>query len=408
MAFRFIVIFCFLAPLVGTIQMENGAYGGSVLQAGHANYASLAFAFGATVFGATIFGLHRLKQFEFGGLAMRPAPSGSSWTLWISIAVLTAMAAYTLFAAGGINVALRSESRGDFRTGLGGNGALSYLCLKFYSPAILAYLALLYQKRPWHEMALSMVIPAILVSLVALSFGFKSGIVLAFLPAVIAYSWRFSALWIFPLCAAALGAIYLGYLFFDSAGPVTYSNTLVQLWLRLTVMQGDVAWKIWDMHRLGSVFPSYIDTLPAILGDRVASWLTGVDRTTPMAWVLTHFGLLITYLSGYPIDQIMAGHNNTATIFSEGILAGGLPGVFVISAIAGVLTYALYRFIDVCLQRNHLSGAAIAASYFVFGLMSWLLGGGVTAIVHISILVGIVTTYILLRIIEGRTRRVPQ
>jgi hypothetical protein len=402
MAFRCIVLFCFLGPLIGIMRMEQGVFGGSVLQVGHPNNATLAFAAGALVFALAMAAARGLLLFKFDALRALPPPIPSKRGLHIAIAALLAMVAYTLFVAGGIHVIMRTVPRGEFRANLGDAGPLSYLCLKVYSPAILAYLVLAYRNRPWREALVQLAIPAILVAMVALSFGFKSGIILAFLPASIVFSWRFSYAWILPLFAAALAAIYVGYAFFENISLGNCGVILDYVWYRLTVLQGDVAWKMWDLHQANFDFPNYGDTLPFILGDRVASVMTGIDRTTPLAWVLTHFGLMVTYLSGYPIEQIMAGHNNTATIFSEGIVAGGLPGILIISALAGVLTYALYSFMDVCLRKNRYIEAAIASSYFVFGLMAWLLGGGITSVVHIAILVGGVTAYFLLKFIEGR------
>lgn len=400
MPFRYIVIFCFVAPLIGILQMEAGSFGGSVLQKGYPNGATLAFGVGILAFVMALVLVRELKLFRFNWLLPRPAPVPNDRIWILATASLVAMALFTLFASGGISVLLRTTGRGDFRTELGDTGAISYLILKYYSPAIMAYLALLYARRPWYDAAIPLAVPAIVVAVIALSFGFKSGVVLAFLPAAVVYFWRVPDWLVIPLAAVAFGGIYVGYGFFD--GLSNPSAILDLLFYRLTVLQGDVAWKIWDLHARGESLPGYLASLPAIFGDRVFTLTTGIDRTMELDWVTTHFGLLTTYLSGYPIHVIMAGHNNTATIFSEGVLIGGLSGVIAISAFAGVLTASLYNFIQVCLQRHRYVEASLASSYFVFALMAWLLGGGITAILHISILVGLVTGYVLLKIIEGR------
>lgn len=400
MPFRYIVIFCFVAPLIGVLQMEAGSYGASVLQMGHPNSAALAFLIGMLGFVAAAALTLELKPFRFDWLTPRPAPVPNDriWTL--ATASLVVMALFTLFVSGGISVVLRTIGRGDFRVGLGDTGAISYLILKYYSPAVMAYLALLYARRPWYDAIIPLAVPAILVALIALSFGFKSGVVLAFLPAAVVYFWRLSDWRVLPLGAIALVVIALGYSFFD--GLSDPAVILDRLFYRLTVLQGDVAWKIWDLHASGEDLPGYLASLPAIFGDRVFTLATGIDRSMQLDWVTTHFGLLTTYLSGYPIHVIMAGHNNTATVFSEGVLIGGLSGVIGISVFAGVLTASLYRFIDLCLRRHCYVEAALASSYFIFALMAWLLGGGITAILHLSILVGLISGYVLLKFIEGR------
>nr|WP_295885349.1 hypothetical protein [uncultured Devosia sp.] len=400
MPFRYIVLFCFIAPLIGIVQMEAGSYGGSVLESGHPNNASLAFGVGILAFAAALVLTRELRPFRFDWLSARPAPPPNDRIWILATASLVAMAVFTLFVSGGISVVLRTIGRGDFRSGLGDNGAISYLILKYYSPAVMAYLALLYARRPWYDAIIPLAVPAVLVALIALSFGFKSGVVLAFLPAAVVYFWRVSDWLVIPLAAVALAGIYLGYGFFDGlSDPATI---LDRLFYRLTVLQGDVAWKIWDLHVRGDSLPGYLASVPAIFGDRVFTLATGIDSSMELDWVTTHFGLLTTYLSGYPIHVIMAGHNNTATVFSEGVLMGGLSGVIAISAFAGVLTASLYSFIQLCLHRHRYVEASLASSYFVFALMAWLLGGGITAILHISILVGLVTGYVLLKIIEGR------
>lgn len=400
MPFRYVVAFCFVAPLIGIMQMEAGGYGGSVLQAGHANGATVAFGIGFVAFLVTVAITNELRIFSFVGLKQLPVLRPSSRTWIIATVSLVAMALFTLFASGGINVMLRSVGRGDFRAGLGNTGAISYLILKYYSPAVLAYLALLYSRRPWYDALIPLGLPAIVVAIIALSFGFKSGVVLAFLPAAVIYFWRTSSWWVIPLAALALALIYGGYRFFE--GLSDPSVILDRLFYRVTVLQGDVAWKIWDLHARGESLPSYFASVPGIFGDRLFTLASGIDRSDSLAWVVTHFGLLTTYLSGYPVHDIMAGHNNTATIFSEGVLMGGLSGVLAISMLAGLLTTALYRFIEACLLKHRYAEAALAASYFVFGLMAWLLGGGITAILHMSILVGLASGYVLLKFIEGR------
>ena len=65
MPFRYIVLFCFAAPLVGIMQMEAGSYGGSVLQSGHPNSATLAFGLGIAAFTASLMLARALISFRF-------------------------------------------------------------------------------------------------------------------------------------------------------------------------------------------------------------------------------------------------------------------------------------------------------------------------------------------------------
>ena len=159
MPFRYIVAFCFIAPLIGIIQMEGGAYGGSVLQSGHPNNAAIAFGMGMVAFTITISMTRELRVFRFDWLSPRPAPVPNARIWILATASLVLMALFTLFVSGGISVVLRTMGRGDFRSALGDTGAVSYLILKYYSPAVMAYLVLLYARRPWYDAIISLPSP---------------------------------------------------------------------------------------------------------------------------------------------------------------------------------------------------------------------------------------------------------
>jgi hypothetical protein len=126
--------------------------------------------------------------------------------------------------------------------------------------------------------------------------------------------------------------------------------------------------------------------------------LTGVTRSDETEWVMAHFSLLATAMSGYSPEYIMKeGHNNAANAFSEGIVAYGVVGAFVAAVIAGLVIDALYRLIDNRLKANDFAIASLAACYLVYALMSWLIGGGITELVHSSVIFGMLSGYLLLR-----------
>jgi len=75
----------------------------------------------------------------------------------------------------------------------------------------------------------------------------------------------------------------------------------------------------------------------------------------------------------------------------------GAIGAFVVAVIAGLVIDALYRLIDNRLKVNDFAIASLAACYLVFALMPWLLGGGINALVHSSVIFGSLSGYLLLR-----------
>ena len=239
----------------------------------------------------------------------------------------------------------------------------------------------------------------LIMVLIGGSYGYKSSFILAVLPAAILYYWRAPPSALIPLAIVAICVILFGYLYFSSISDIGVAfNKMVD---RLFVAQGDVSWFIWNKYINGEPLTNYHLTLLPIVGDRLFSLITGVTQANRDLWVSTHYSLMMTYVSGYSIDTILGGHNNTGTVFSEGLFAAGLFGVFVYAVFAGLMVNAVYHFIENKLEARDFAWAAVAASYFVNGVMAWLLAGGLQSIIHISIPVLLYGTHYMLSLIRG-------
>lgn len=408
MLLKFIVAISFLFPLAGIWLMENGAYGGSIDVYGFSNGATQAFVFYAAVAFATMWACGKYRPFEKFGKRppQRLRPPGLI-NLKCFLLILP-MLAFVLFALGGINTIVGHVGSGEFRASLRDGGFLGYMILKYFSPSLFAFA--LMTNVAWTKgrtMSLPVLGLAIINAMIAASFGFKSSIVLALLPAAILYYWRASPWNLVPLGAAAFALIVFGYLWFGGPDAQTFENALSQIFVRLFTLQGDVSWKVWDIYVNGEPLPSYINTLPEVMGDTLLTQLT--DLKSPagsdilsagdrLQWVQAHFSLMATHLTGYPVDHILAGHNNSANVFSEALIAGGFPGLVFFGVLVGVIVNLVYVFINNRLQANDFASASVAASYFVMGVMAWLLGGGIAAIIHISIVVSIPVAYLILKV----------
>ncbi len=404
MIFRILLAYALISPVIGAAMMEFGWYGRSVNEWGYPNGAAVALLFYALCFLASWTFWGTVREVRDIGLDWRfrrlPAPNAAFW----AAALLVPMAAFVLIGLNGWETIKGTVGAGEFRAGLSSGGAAGYLILKFYAPAIFAYLVCIYAERwrrapPW-----GMVLPAFCLALIALSFGYKTALVLAVLPAVVLVFWRLRFKHLIYLGGAAFVTILAGFAYrWDEASGVT--GLAEAIFYRAFVLHGDVPWRIWNLWLGGYHFPSYADTLPVVFGDRIYTFFTGITRAEADLWVDSHFGLMITKLSGYEAEYILsAGHTNVANVFSEGLIAGGIPGIIFFGLIAGFVVRLLHQFIENRLAIKDYGTAAIGACYWVYFVMPWLIGGGITSIAHISVIFGSATTLMLLRMFLGERR----
>lgn len=396
MIFRAVIAVSLLFPLIGVFLLETGVYGPDIDQFGHANGATIALAIYTIVILATIRFAERHKIFHgFGASGRRRDYPLSPIKI---TALLLPMTAFVLFVAGGIETIQGLHGSGDFRVSLNAlTGVPSYLILKCYAPATFAYVALtsVDRGRLWSQ---STIVAAAFLILIALSFGYKTGIILAVLPAVTLLCWNASRRTIFRLGVVAFCVVVAAYI--RMAGD-DLNTALAAIYSRIFLSHGGVPWKVWETYVSGGDLPGYVQTLPAIFSDRLYAALTGVTAADTHAWVQAHFNLAMTSFSaaGYTPEYIMEhGHNNASNAFSEGIVAGGVFGAFVVAVFAGLLINALYRLIDNSLKAKNYPVACLGACYIIYALMPWLIGGGVSALVHSSVIVGMWSWWLVLRI----------
>jgi len=313
--------------------------------------------------------------------------------------LLVPMAGYVLFVIGGIHTILDGVGAGKFRAELGNGGALGYLILKFYAPALFSVTALCMATT--RRLSLFSVASLVLLAVISISFGYKSAIIMALLPTAVLLFWNCRLRSVLYLGGAVTVAIVVSYWFMKPDDQVKIP-LLAAIGYRAFVLNAEGAWKIWDIYSSGGDLPSYLNTLPAVFGDRVYSALTGITRSDPEAWVMSHFSLMATHLSGYKPEYLLAtGHNNSAGVMAEGIIAGGVAGMLAFAAVAAVITNALYHFIENRLEAQDFAAASVAACYFVYSLIAWMIGGGVVEIIHLSIIVGTLSSFALLRWTTG-------
>jgi hypothetical protein len=319
-----------------------------------------------------------------------------------------------LFGFGGIQVWMGTIGKGLFRATLGPFGGVAFLMTKFAIPALFAYLTVLMlgaEKNSKHTWMWR--VNAVLIFLAGSTWGFKTTGLFMMLPALLILYWNLTASRLLGLVFAFGASLVLFFYWFD-AELLEEVDVLTFLLTRLTVLQGDVPWHIWGLYSDGEALPNYWPTLLAAIGDTLLSTFF-VSKSNLYEWMSFHYDWMITYLSGTPIEYIADGHSVTATPFAEGLIAGGWAGVMLFSVIGGLLIGRTYYYLDRAIKTYRCTTAAILSTYFCFHIFSWLNGGAITQLFHISILVYLLFTYGLIKMMslklperindEGRVNR---
>lgn len=401
MLFRIAIAATLLLPLIGVFILELGHWGPDINEFGYPNGATLALSVYSAVILAVIWLAERFKIFHSFGAGASSAATRAPLSKTKIVAIFAPMAALLLFGAGGIQTILGNQGAGAFRIGLTSlTGIPAYLIIKCYAPATFAYVALENSKAgPVWRSSHTILAGAFLI-LIAMSFGYKTSIIMAMLPAVTLLCWR-SSLWtMIKLGTVAFGMIVVAYVFMNT----TYVSMFDAIWQRLFLWHGGMPWKVWGMYATGAPFPSYTNTLTTIFSDRLFTSFTGITRADQTEWVMAHFNAMATFIAGYTPEFILKyGHNNAANAFSEGLIAYGATGAFVFAVVAGLLIDALYHLIDNRLKAGDFAIAALGACYLFYALMPWMLGGGIGELVHSSVMFGMISGYLLLRFASAST-----
>lgn len=415
---KYLVAFVLLTPWIGIWLVEQGEYAMSIGVLGEPNGATFAFGVYVVLVAGISFFFAKIsfrKKFilgswhpviifnDFSSKNFNTHTSDRDYYYFSRrlMSVTTGFLIVMLFGFGGIQVWLGNLDKGIFRTSLGPFGALAYLFTKFTVPALFAYFTMLFlytdknvkKKRLWY-------INAFLVFLAGSTWGFKTTGVFMLLPAILLINWQISGRRIFILFALFFISLIFFVLLFDSA-LLEDVDIITFLLARLTVLQGDVAWHVWGLYQEGQTLPNYWPTLLAAFGDTVLSNV-GISKINLEQWMAFHYDWMITYVSGSPLEQIAGGHSVTATPFAEGVIAGGWLGLVFFATIAGIVVGRSYFHLNRALNKGKSIAAALLSTYFCFHVFSWLNGGAITQLFHVSVLLYISVTYFAIKIMSGK------
>jgi hypothetical protein len=382
--------------------VEGGEYAGSIGVIGYPNGATVAFSIYALSLSAIAY------FFATGRRGPQvPAVPGreanalfrrfSSKLLLLQIAFLVVF----LFGFGAINTWSGATGKGEFRVGLGDFGAFPNSMSKFILPSLVAYAALLYRRTTRSfEMRVRLGLNLATVFLIGASWGFKTTAISGVLPTIVVLYWTVRPTQLL-LLAVGFVASLVGFFFLFDANLGALGDVESLLMTRLTVLQGDVCWYVWDLHSTGTAFPNYWPTLLAAIGDKLLG-VFGVNHADANEWMLFHYDWMVTFIAGAPLEQIEGGHSIVGAPFSEGLIAGGIPGLVVFTIIAGVLTGRMYLFIERALRQNRDVAAALGTTYFCYFLIPWLNAGAIVQLFHISLLINFGTALLALNFMRRR------
>lgn len=427
--FRIILLFTLLSPFLGIILMEMGAFGIDVLMYGYPNGASFAYFVYLIAFLLTYkFGKRNKLSWAASSALFKDEtndninfqPKKIRKKFKLAIFVLLFFLFLMLFVFGGINVVMGNMGKGEFRVSFGFFGAVPFYITKLFAPAIIAYLTSYYVvfKSRVSGLGKLYTISIIIGFLIGASWGFKSTAIMILLPATIILWQKISLRKIILIGALGLVIFTSFAVFYDSRDfaisdinttltnfsieetfDVKNLNAFSAVLYRLTVVQGNSAWRIWDLYESGMQMPNYWKTFLSIFGDKFLSW-SGVTRSNTDAFIQYHYSATTTDLIRKATTNESFEYNVTATAFSDGVIMGGLFGIFCIGLLAGYLSRLIKIKMILFFNTGNFIGLSIIVVFFTSYFRAWLNSGGFSSLLNVSLFVGLGLTFLFLKYFE--------
>ena len=394
-----LLLYLFL-PLIGLVLMEDGAFGRDIGMYGYPNGSSLAYFFHLLAF-LPFFFLFKNSRVRLREKKSYSVGLNKSFLLFLIIHIIILLV--MLFFFGGYNVWLGELGKGKFRSTFGDLGAFAYWLLYFITPATLAYMSIIYRqqmsarRKPYSikKQTVFLTIIFIIGALSSMTWGSKSGFVVVFMPALVVLNWEISMRKFIIILLIALP--FLAYFAGKFDGVTTFFDGLLVVIDRATVVTGNVSWLIWEKQNKIPDYNYMYFFIPA-LSDKIISAVFS-DAIAGLSPVEYKYYVFITYLTGYADGGVSAGHSVTSTIFSEGLIALGNPGYLLFSILAGSIGGVIYSIIKSAILNNQYELCVTGITYFCSIYLSWVMGGGVVTLFHVSHLLGILFTFFLLKFI---------
>jgi hypothetical protein len=405
--YKYLIVFFLGAPLLGIVFMEGGEYGWSIGLEGHPNGASVAYVGYALIFVLFAFlgGMRWKSQAVFpdtqtGKLEVQYGPYIAG-VLLVECVLLVIL----LFVFDGFRVWTGEIEKGVFRSNLGTFGSFVFMSTKFLIPGLLAYGACLYLQVDrkgtnrlfwWAACGVAFVCGS--------TWGFKSTSMFMLFPSFLIIFWHITPRQV-VLMGLAVVVSLVGFSFWFDAGSISDANVFESLWFRSTVLQGDVSWFVWEQFVRGETFPTYGWTLLTFVGDNIFTAVTGIDRSQTILWSEYHYDYMLNFLAGRPLYESSEGGSIIGTIFSEGLIAGGIPGLIFFAALGGLLVGWIFRELSRGIAEGRIVRVALLSTYFCWVVLPWINGGGIVQLFHVAIIAGMAAIYVAIMLLNGSVTR---
>ena len=108
---------------------------------------------------------------------------------------------------------------------------------------------------------------------------------------------------------------------------------------------------------------------------------------------------MINVIADLPVSVIEEGHNIVGGIFSESLIAFGLPGLVIFPLFGGMFIALILNKIQKSIIQGRFIIATMLLTYFSVFVAGWVQGGGLSQIVHISLIAGFFALYITINVI---------
>jgi hypothetical protein len=392
-------------PFIGFYLLSNGAYAISVGETGYNNGVEVPYLvfFFSFLLAFLIFkkkAVDLKKAIKLFPLHRKNLLVSSFLVLLINLSILLSF----FFIWGGYTMFVSDIGRGEFRSSLS-SGVLYYWCMKIIAPGVVLYYTFVYLRTaPILFDRILFKFNLFVLILIGVSTGFKSTFITLLLPILFLYFWSSTAKEFIKFSLLTMVVLLFVYsLVFKSSD----ANLMIELMVnRIFVAQADVSWYLWGLYSNGDTFPSYFQSLQSIFGSKIVWLLTGVDKSNINEWIYYDYNSLINILAGLPIRVIGEGHNIVGTIFSESLIAFGHWGILIFPVLSGWFVAFILNFIQSNVLKGRFIIATLALTYFSIFIISWIVGGGVSNIFHISIIVGFAVLFIMLSVLNNLSRRV--
>lgn len=400
-----ILYFLFFTSSYGLYLIENGAFSPTLMLNGYKNGVLYAY----LVFWGILFTIYYLTKKSKISFTVKKGKKEYDYMIYSKyyFIILIFLLIVILFVFGAYKIWTGEMGKGEFRSsGIGFFGSFAYGISKFVVPAIGVFQAYLYtrieNKKVKHKNIL--ILNFLIIFLVGSSWGFKSFGVFLLLPGLTIIFWDLSFIVFLLMASIGLLLMIFAALLFDAKYNLNFYTASEFILTRITVMQGEVPWKIWDLYINEQLNISYAQTLLPVLGNKVLYLLTGLDNSNGSEWISYNYGLLLTDIVSTNKYNILHGHNVTGTLFSEAIIALGYLGILVFSLLAGFLVGLFYNTVNNGMKNNNPLVVSVALVYYYSIIYAWIKSGGIVSLIHVANIINIVMIIIVLNIPRIRSR----